>query len=666
MIKLKNGFLVQNLSELPNLFGKKEIFLDIESRNYISERLWQARKDRGHNTEEEKKLLKVGGLYPQGGDRICGFSITSDENKEAFYIPIRHTHPLPYVNLNISPVLDWLRKVVTSCGTWINHFVNFDAQYLAIDGVQFDCELACTTTLSKIINSDRLSHALKVLSKEYLGYDTSAMDRVDNYLQNIFTAEHWYNWARVPIDLLGEYAIDDVLMNRKLYRFLLNKLPTEQNSLWETEKKLTATLFDMEKVGLRIDKKECMVESYKALHNMITQGDIIQNLSGVEFTNSVNCIYDILVNQFGMPVIATIKEKDHGEFIDTGRPTFDKDALALYEVHPMAFEDEKLMKVIKAIRSYRISSQFKSLYSDTFQILCDEDFMVHPQYNQTVRTGRMSAKRPNSQQQNEQSKKLVHPREGYGFISCDYSQIEFRLIAHYIKDINLIEAYNKDASTDFHQWVANMMHVKRKPAKTINFGMAYGAGKKTVVRNLMANPDIIEEMSLKITEMITSGKVEAQERDKVYAELCKKHSIACYDQYHETIPGLRSTARRATNACRMRGYIFNAYGRRRHLPDNVAYKAFNSLIQSCAMDLIKERMVAISQRYNKKMHDWDIRIAANVHDEILFECPLPLLKNEEVKNYIVETLSTPAIEFRIPMMTDYGISAENWSKAAYG
>jgi DNA polymerase-1 len=366
-----------------------------------------------------------------------------------------------------------------------------------------------------------------------------------------------------------------------------------------------------------------------------------------------------------MPVLVTKVEKKKGKFVDTGRPTFEKEALALYEVHPMALAEPKLKEVINAIRVYRTESQFKSLYADSFQYLSDDVSMVHTTYNQTVRTGRMSAKRPNSQQQNERSKRLILPRVGYGFISCDYSQVEYRLIAHYIQDMNLIDAYRNDPDVDFHQWVADMMHVTRKVGKTLNFGMAYGAGEKKVVGDLTSNPDIIKEISEKVNLLIESGKLVVEQRNREFRLQCSKHAKSAYAQYHEKIPGLRDTSAAARKNCKMRGFIFNAYGRRRHLPSDVCYKAFNSLIQSCAMDLIKERMVWLSRRFNPQMRKWDIRIAANVHDEVLFECPLDIINTEEVKHYIVKGLESPSIEFRIPFSTDYGVGIESWAQAAY-
>lgn len=665
MIRLKNGYLIESVDELPDLTGAHEVFLDVETRNYIAERMWAKRKTDGGLTDDDKKLLEQGGFYPFGGDRICGVAVCVDDDPKAYYVPLRHIDTFLYKNLELGPVLDWLRKIITTCDRWVNHHVNFDAQFLAADNVFFECELACTLTLSKIIDSDRLFHDLKTICPEYLGYDVGSSSRLDNFLSQEFSAVHWYNYAKVPIDLLAEYACDDVLMNRLLYKHLLEKLDPSQYQLWATEKLLTAVLFDMEYNGLTIDKQECRIESFKSLNMLIKNGDIIQEITGIEFTNSVKCIYDILINQFGMPLLATKIEKKDGKYIDTGRPTFDKDAIPLYEVHPMALSNPELLKVIEAIKVFKTESQFKGMYPDGFVRLADENSMIHPTYNQTVRTGRMSAKRPNSQGQNMRSKALIHPREGFGFMSRDYSQIEFRLIAHYIKDMNLINAYNNDSTTDFHQWVADLMYVTRKVGKTLNFATAYGAGERKVVADLIANPDVIKEISLQVNKMLESGEIKEEEVNETFKVKCKTHAKTAFDTYHEKIPGLRETSRRAMNACKMRGYIFNAYGRRRHLPSKLCYKAFNSLIQSCAMDLMKERMVALAPRYNKKIRDWGIRLVANVHDEVLLECPIDLLEDKEVNAYIKKLMESPSLEFRIPIYIDIGISTESWADAGH-
>jgi DNA polymerase-1 len=276
----------------------------------------------------------------------------------------------------------------------------------------------------------------------------------------------------------------------------------------------------------------------------------------------------------------------------------------------------------------------------------------------------MSAKRPNSQQQNEWSKALIHPDEGYGFISNDYSQIEFRLIMHYCKDEAAIKAYNENPLTDFHQWVADMIGVKRKRAKTLNFGMAYGQGKKGVMAKLMADPDIIEEIGLQINKAIEEGSLVEAQRIPAFIAECNTRSEKSYNDYHEKFPTIKSTAHQATEIAKFRGYVFNAYGRRRHLPLGFTHKAFNAVVQGLAMDIMKEVMIKVSPRYNTYSREIGLRMAANVHDEMLVQVPLAVLNDVPVWRFIRNEMEHPSVPFRIPIVAETGISAKNWSIAA--
>jgi len=641
MIKIRENFyIVESVSELPNLSNRREIFCDVETKKVFDH-------------------PKYGGLYPWKGDKICGFGVSADDLKEIWYVPVRHTF-IGSKNLPIEPVMKWIQDVLRSCESWINHFIIFDALMFDIgDNVQFDCRLIDTCILSKIYYSDRLEHKLKSLCKDWLDYDIRNSVRVEEYLQSIRSK----NYADVPIDLLGEYCCDDVQMNRLLYRHLQNKMPEQVRGVQETETKLTPVLFDMEKRGLRIDPIECKKASVKALNTMIKSSSEISLLVGREFTNSNACIQDILIHQYKLPILSTIEEKEDGIAYDTGRPSFDKNAMALYAVHPMVTSDVKLNRLMKLIMKYRTEQQFKSLFLDTFLEL-HVDGVVHPSYNQCIRTGRMSCSRPNSQQQNKRSKILVKPHKDCGFISNDYSQIEFRWIVHYCKIEKAIRAYNEDPKTDFHQFVADILKIKRKPAKTQNFGMAYGMGKPKVVKRLTSNEDIIEIIGQIVNEMIEKGELDSKLRVIKFKELCKIHAENAYDQYHKEFPELRTTSRRATDTAKMRGFVFNAYGRRRYLPEKASRKAFNTIIQSVAADNMKERMVAISPRYNSESRRWGIEMAANVHDEDLKECPLDVLHDPKLHEFVCRTLESISIPCRVPILTGLGISPNNWAEAA--
>ncbi len=648
MIILKNGYnLITAANELPYFPQITNLYMDIESKNNFGVSV------EGDSDKKATLRKDIGGLYPFGGDRICGIAVTVDDDKAGYYVPIRHTFGS---NINLEAVQHWLKHLVTTAENWINHNVVFDATFLHFEGVEFECNLVDTLTLSKLIDSDRYQYGLKPLTVEWLGYSNESVDRVSAYL----TQAKSKDWSDVPPDILGEYAIDDVFRNRQLYHYLLQNKTEDLNRVWDTEIKMSSVLYDMEIEGLEVDVRQCKIESLRALRKIITSATNLSMVCEEEFRDSTQMVFDLLVGKLNLPVVCTVKERDEkGREFDTGRPSFDKEAFAIYSVHPAVLSNPEAVKILSDLKVYREESQFFSLYSEQFVAMADEDNKIHPKYNQIIRTGRMSCSRPNIQQQNERSKRLIIPGKGRAFISRDYSQIEFRLIVHYINDLDAIAAYNENPKTDFHQWVSDLLHTKRKAGKQINFGMAYGAGKKRVTASLISNPDIIEEIS----EVVRSMDYEADKKTSVFNELCSKRASEVYDLYHERLPGIKATAYKASDVCKFRGYVFNAYGRRRHLPRTAAHKAFNSIIQGCAMDVMKDAMVRLSPRFNKTSREFDLRISANVHDEDLMTVPEELMYDEKVLHHIDSILETPSVEFRVPIKTEGGSSVKSWADA---
>lgn len=645
-MKLKTGYhIITSPNELPCPKSISNLYMDFETKNVFGQ------IPDGTPETEERFRKGEGGMYPFGGDRMCGIAVTFDDCKDGFYIPVRHVFGK---NIDLGVVRSWLQDTLNRSTNWINHNVVFDATFAHFEGVSVECNLIDTYALSRIHDSDRFDFGLKPLTEEWLGYSMESSDAVKDYLKAVKSKD----WSVVPIDILGEYAIDDVFRNRELYAFLLNNKDEQLDKVWGIEISLSSVLFDMEVEGLRIDRLQCKKESLFALRKVIDSATILSEQLGEEFRDSTQCIYELLINRLKLPVVATIKEKDsRGREVDTGRPSFDKNALAIYRVHPNVVGNAVAEEVVKNVSTYREETQFLSLYAQPFLGLADKDDRIHPKYNPIVRTGRMSCSRPNIQQQNARSKKLILADDGCGFISKDYSQIEFRLICHYINDLQAIDAYTKNPDTDFHQWVADLLHVKRGPGKRMNFGMAYGAGKKRVTLGLASDPDIIAE----IGELVRD--VDIEKRHDVFNRKCSERAAEVYDLYHERLPGIKSTAYRASDICKFRGFVFNAYGRRRHLPRNAAHKAFNSIIQGSAMDIMKEAMIRLSPRFNETSRKYGLKLRANVHDEILISCPLELLEDPEVHSHIDGILENPSIPFRVPIRTDTGISAKNWAEA---
>lgn len=642
--------ITENLPYFPDIHA---LYLDVETRNQTEVTFKNAQG-------KEQRVLdkKYSGLYPfpveRAGkiyrDDICGFAFAIDDDPIIYYVPLRHRNGQ---NCNIEEAQRWLTYHLNLCKEWRNHnLTRFDAPFMAMEGIIFTCDLVDTLTLSKVHYSDRLGHGLKVLCREWCKIPMSEELEIKTFLKEAKTKDY----SRIPIDMLGKYACEDVFGNRKLYEYILTKRPKELEKIWKTEIQLASILFDMQMRGLRVDRTELLLSGRAAMIEMIAAAEIIENLNFDQpFVDSAKCIHDMLHVQRDLPVLVRKKptlvqlEKN----LD-GSATYDKAALEIYLMHPNAPKE-----LLQALLKYRENQQHKSLYVDAMLELMDKDSRIHPSYNAVVRTGRMSGSQPNIMQQNYKSKLLIHP--DHGFVAADFSQIEFRLIVHYIEDYEAIAAYNADPLTDFHQWVADLVNISRKLAKTLNFAMAYGAGKAKVISQLAASEDVRNEIGPLIDSLISEGRLQEEERKSYFGVACEEKGEQLYEKYHDRLSGIKATAEVATITCKKRGWVQSLSGRRRQIDSRFAYKAFNTVIQSFAAELMKERMIAISPRYNSDAKKWNVELAINVHDELVIDTPN--WDNPECHKWYQDLLETHDYDLSIPLKVDFGFSDENWAEA---
>ena len=647
MIAFANGGkLVTDVSQLNNInFQNAEnVYLDFETTSFDP---------------------KLDSLNPWHNCYILGAAITVDDCKDAYYLPVHHHRNKVLVNGNLplQEVSDWLFRILSTCTRWVNHNVKYDAQVARnCCGISYSGELVDTVTIAKLINSDRMSFGLDNLSKDWLDEDISEYENV--FKPYLFKGNNRYNkdYGTIPIDLMAEYACQDALTERKLWHYIEKELDPEFEGVYKTEVALTSELLRMEQIGLKIDPVKLQgfeVLGRNAILQMLEQ---MKDIVGFHFNPaSSDQLYDVLVNTYGLPVMGytEITEKGGG-----GNPSFGKEEMAKYLVHP-----DSPVALIELISKYKGLNQLLNLFIGPYQTLHTNN-ILHPTFNQCVRTGRMSCKEPNMTQLNKAAKTFIECEEGYSFLSCDYAQIEFRTIVHYTKAEDCIEDYRRDPDTDFHQWVADQCGIDRRPAKTVNFMLGFGGGKKKTVQTLTQDRTIIGEL-----------KEQANGDMELFTRLCNIRAEEVYNGYHERLPTIKPTSKRAESVCKQRGYIRNMYGRRRHLPYDHAYKAFNALNQSTAADLLKNRAVALA-RYFREFEP-DCSIICLVHDEFLMKVPTKRLLNQpeqiidrqglgwktmkddinnEFVGKIVKILETdPTGKFSVPIRTSTEVSHTNWA-----
>jgi DNA polymerase-1 len=187
-------------------------------------------------------------------------------------------------------------------------------------------------------------------------------------------------------------------------------------------------------------------------------------------------------------------------------------------------------------------------------------------------------------------------------LSCDYSQIELRVLAHMSGDPALTEAFVSHA--DVHAATASRVFGvpleevtsdQRRQAKTINFAVIYGQSAFALATTLGVD-------------------------NKTAGEWIK--------EYFNRLPGVQRFIAETTASARTNRYVTTLMGRRRYLPEldspNHSMRQFaeraavNMPIQGTAADIMKLAMIEV---YHEVAHKWSkpCKLLLQVHDELLFE-----------------------------------------------
>lgn len=615
MRQLDNGGrLLTDVNELPTFGRIKRLYADFET------------------TSGDPKLDS---LNPWHHCWVAGLAVTVDNEPGAWYIPVGHRWGQ---NLDVQAVADWWSDTLDNTDVWANANVKYDAHVSANAlGILPECALKCLTTLAKIVDSDRGfgrgGYGLDALSRDWLGEDISRYEQaLTPYLAKS------KDYGDVPADVMAPYGAQDVITARRLDRYIDARTPEQCTRVRDTEVELTTVLYHMERRGMRIDPVQVMTEELLAYEEMFRLDGELCQLVGRAFQPHVNedC-FDVLCCQFGLPVIAWTKPTDENP--QGGNPSFDKHALAAYLVHPKT--TPHVREVLKRVIAYRKFNTHVSLFTKVF-LKEHINGVMHSEYQQCVVTGRMACKKPNMQQNDKWAKGLLIPPEGRSFISADYSQIEFRLMMDYIGDRAAIAAFEADPDMDFHQWTADEVGIPRRPAKTMNFLIGFGGGKKKTKKALMGVPELMEELAG--NELLMQAKAERT-----------------YNGFHDRFPGIKQTSRQVEIALRRRGYVFNRRGRHRHLPQTHAHKGFNAIVQSTAADIMKERTVAMWHA----TRGTEIELDASVHDETLMDAPHEVAEDPRVQMKIAAVLESHDVaELRIPIRCKMGTSRKSWKEAS--
>ncbi len=468
--------------------------------------------------------------------------------------------------------------------------------------------------MSYVLNSNLASHTYSNLMKYYFGITLEAekeylkKNNLINYINEKNYKEDFIKY--VTTKSKSAYILSD-LLSKKIISEKLDKI------YYEIDLPLSFVLYNMEKIGILVDKKE--LSKYdkdldEKINNLTKE---IYNLAGLEFNiNSPKQLADVLFNKLNLTY-----EKKKGEKVSTSIEVLEK----LRDKH----------EIIDKIIFYRTVSKLSTTYAKGMIEYIDTNNKIHTSFNQCeTATGRLSSENPNLQnipiktELGKKFRKVFIPSPNTKFIDADYSQIELRVLAIMSKDKELINAYKTGedvhtitASQVFSIDKSNVTDEMRRKAKVVNFGILYGMSSFTLGEDL-----------------------------KIDIKDAREYINRYFDKYKNVKEYLDNAVKNAEETGKTTTY----YGRNRYIPEfksnSPMIRAFakrvamNSPIQGTASDIIKIAMLNIESELDK--NNLKSRMILQIHDEILIEC---VSGEDEKVREILNKCMKDSFTFDIPL-----------------
>ncbi|EAH6363830.1 DNA polymerase I, partial [Campylobacter jejuni] len=542
--------------------------------------------------------------------KIVGFSFCMNEN-EAFYVPLTHN----YLGVGEQISLQSAKKAIEVI---FNHFVighNLKYDFKIIQN-NFDLNLPqkyADTMILAWLKNPSLRVNMDDLALRLFNYETLHFESL---------VKKGENFASVELEKACKYAAEDAYITLRFYLYFLKNLETPLLELAKNcEFDFIKIIMMMEENGIKLDTNALEILMKKFENEIKNLSEEIYTLCEDRFNlNSPKQMGDILFEKLKLP---------SGKKGKTGYSTDEKVLNILLDKHP----------VIAKILDYRELAKLYSTYCEPLLKLAlkDKNSRIYSSFLQTgTATGRLSSKDPNLQnipahgQYAKDYKSCFVAKDGFSFISLDYSQIELRILAHFSEDEKLLNAFANDE--DIHARTAIMIfgesnYETRSVAKSINFGLIYGMGYKTLSQNL-----------------------------KIEANLAKSY----IEKYFENFTSIKKYFEKVKNEAKQNGFIVTLSGRKRYFdfenakPMQIAMyerESINSILQGSAADVIKLAMLEINKELNE-----DKKLILQIHDELIFE-----VKDDLCENFVKKTrdIMENIVKLKVKLKTSSSI-AKNW------
>ncbi len=321
-----------------------------------------------------------------------------------------------------------------------------------------------------------------------------------------------------------------------------------------------------------------------------------------------------------------------------GKESTDKEVL-----EKLAAEGNALVKLLLEHREH---TKLIGTYFSAYRDLATKNKTLHASFNLDIaRTGRTSSNGPNLQNQPRELHDIFIARPGYKLITKDLSAIEPSVVAFYSEDPLLVDLIQKGG--DFHGYNCNAI-----------LGTEWDL--KTLKKQHPEERDLAKEVGLAVLYGAGGMRIYAcsvKRRFKLTEAECRQGVIRLRDAWPDVVKFKKQVDRKADSGAP----IENIFGRKRVFePDDVYMKAFNSLIQGTASDLLLASTRRAQEKFDKL--GIDAHLLMTVHDEVVFEVPEALA--EECDKIITECMTDWKLDTpmgAVPLRVEGKIS-DRWEK----
>jgi DNA polymerase I-like protein with 3'-5' exonuclease and polymerase domains len=461
-----------------------------------------------------------------------------------------------------------------------------------------------TLILSRLHNpSIEGGHSLKAWGQRLLGDDGKIDFPVEQFDLG-YTEE------------MGEYCVQDCAVNAQLYNTLVYRLARDGFSqrCIDLEHDIARITYEQEKHGFLLDVQHATTLFTENVGRMTEIEGILQErfppITHERYSERTGKRLKDVVEVFNVGSRQQVAKRLEG----LGAKWKQKTETGKWVVNETTLDEIDLPEAA-LVKEY-LTLQKRSGMVDSWLAAVQDDGRVHGRV-QTLGavTGRMTHSSPNMAQIPgvPEYRQCWTVPEGYILVGCDASQLELRLLAHYMQDSEYVDQILNGDIHSYNQEMAGL--ATRDQAKTFIYALIYGAGDGKIGQIVGGNVNDGREL-----------------KRKFFA------SLPAYRRLIARVEGIAEA-----------GVVPGLDGRRIRVRHKHA--ALNTLLQGGGAVVMKQATVDLMNLI--KQQGRDAHLVAQVHDEVQLEVE----ENEAwgIGNLAVECIrkTEQRLDLRCPMDGEY-------------